>query len=181
MIWIPATIMFFAYTMIWFKLRKASKAFPYLSQQSRIARSRQKVIHMLFLLIIIELICWGPWQFFTLCEYITHKYYASNPPEVNRLFHIKTSQSVHHITLFQWWSEDSTLVKVLLDIKFYFIFFNSALNPFIYGYNNQTMQKAFRITFTCLFKDKVKISGLLQYSFLKLLYYQLRKYMHLRS
>ena len=82
MIWIPTAIMFFAYTLIWFKLRKASKAFPYLSNQSRIARSRQKVIHMLFMLIIIELICWGPWQFWILCEYVIHKYYSSNVPGV---------------------------------------------------------------------------------------------------
>ena len=29
------------------------------------------------------------------------------------------------------------------------------MNPLAYGYGNQTMQKAFRITFTCLFKEKV--------------------------
>ena len=89
MIWIPTTIMFFAYTWIWFKLRKASKAFPYLSHQSRIARSRKKVIHMLFMLIIIELICWGPWQFWIICEYIIHKYYSSIPPGVRfNLFNV---------------------------------------------------------------------------------------------
>ena len=92
MIWIPTAIMFFAYTLIWFKLRKASKAFPYLSNQSRIARSRQKVIHMLFMLIIIELICWGPWQFWILCEYIIHKYYSSNVPGVRfNLFNVLNS------------------------------------------------------------------------------------------
>ena len=80
MIWIPTLIMCFAYTLIWFEFRKASKAFPYLSQQSRITRSRQKVIKMLFALIIVELICWGPWQFFTIWQYIiTH---SNNVPDV---------------------------------------------------------------------------------------------------
>ena len=80
MIWIPTIIMCFAYTLIWFEFRKASKAFPYLSQQSRITRSRQKVIKMLFALIIVELICWGPWQFFTIWQYIiTH---SNNVPDV---------------------------------------------------------------------------------------------------
>ena len=82
-IWFPTAMMFFAYTLIWWKLKKASKAFPYLSQPSRIARSRQKVIHMLLLLIIVELICWGPWQFFILCEYVKHHYFEPQTfPEV---------------------------------------------------------------------------------------------------
>ena len=72
MIWIPTILMIFAYNMISFKLRVSLKAFPYLSQQSRIARSRQKVIQMLFVLIIIELICWAPWQIYTLIQFIFH-------------------------------------------------------------------------------------------------------------
>ena len=44
---------------------------------------------------------------------------------------------------------------IVHDVKFYFIFANSALNPIIYGYCTETMRKAFRITFTCFFKDKV--------------------------
>ena len=69
-IWIPTIMMIFGYTKIWLKLRKSFKAFPYLSQQSRIARSRRKVIQMLFVLIIIELICWTPWQIYILIEFI---------------------------------------------------------------------------------------------------------------
>ena len=36
------------------------------------------------------------------------------------------------------------------------VFLNSAINPFTYGYGNETMQKAFRITFPFLYKDKPK-------------------------
>ena len=78
MIWIPIVIMCFAYTMIWLKVRKASKAFPYLSQQSRIARSRLKVIQMLFVLIIIELICWSPWQLVVIFDFILYPNYDLN-------------------------------------------------------------------------------------------------------
>ena len=56
------------------------------------------------------------------------------------------------IRIFQWWNK---IQPGFRESRYWFIFFNSALNPFIYGYNNQTMQKAFRITFTCIFKDKV--------------------------
>ena len=80
-IWIPTIFMIFAYTTISFKLRQSLKAFPYLSQQSRIARSRQKIIQMLFILIIIELICWGPWQFFILCEFIFQRIYDQSDLE----------------------------------------------------------------------------------------------------
>ena len=36
------------------------------------------------------------------------------------------------------------------------IFLNSAINPLAYGYGNETMQKAFRITFPFFFKGKPK-------------------------
>jgi hypothetical protein len=78
MIWIPTILMIFAYNMISFKLRLSLKAFPYLSQQSRIARSRQKVIQMLFVLIIIELICWAPWQIYILIQFIFYRIYPTD-------------------------------------------------------------------------------------------------------
>ena len=151
-------MMFSGYTTIWLKLRQSFKAFPYLSQQSRIARSRQKVIKMLFVLIIIELICWAPWQIYIIIEFIfRHLFDVSDTgilpyPEV-RFFSWIILEILLNIRIFQWWS--NYLQPGLDDVKYWFIFFNSALNPFIYGYNNQTMQKAFRITFTCIFKDKV--------------------------
>ena len=37
--------------------------FGVFSEQSRIARSRNKVIRMLFVLFLVQVICWGPWQF----------------------------------------------------------------------------------------------------------------------
>ena len=85
-IWIPTIFMIVAYNTISFKLRQSLKAFPYLSQQSIIARSRQKVIQMLFLLIIIELICWGPWQFFILCEFIFQRIYDQSDLENGEVF-----------------------------------------------------------------------------------------------
>ena len=78
-IWIPTIMMIFGYTTIWLRLRQAFKAFPYLSQQSRIARSRKKVIQMLFVLIIIELICWAPWQIYILIQFIFHRIYPIDP------------------------------------------------------------------------------------------------------
>ena len=78
-IWIPTIMMIFGYTTIWLKLRQSFKAFPYLSQQSRIARSRKKVIQMLFVLIIIELICWAPWQIYILIQFIFHRIYPIDP------------------------------------------------------------------------------------------------------
>jgi hypothetical protein len=60
-----------------------------------------------------------------------------------------------HLKSFFKSTEWKDIEPIIHDIKFYFIFANSALNPFIYGYCNETMRKAFRITFTCLFKEKV--------------------------
>ena len=77
-IWIPTIMMIFGYTTIWLKLRQSFKAFPYLSQQSRIARSRKKVIQMLFVLIIIELICWAPWQIYILIQFIFYRIYPTD-------------------------------------------------------------------------------------------------------
>ena len=52
-----------------------------------------------------------------------------------------------------YWSQHIT--PVVTPLKFYMVFLNSAINPFTYGYGNETMQKAFRITFPFLYKDKV--------------------------
>jgi hypothetical protein len=43
---------------------------------------------------------------------------------------------------------------VLHDVKYYFVFGGSMLNPILYGYNNVTMRKAFKITFPFLFREK---------------------------
>lgn len=69
-IWIPSIIMLITYAFIINKLRKSIKSFPYLSVQSRLARSRKKVIQMLIILIITELVCWAPWQFQTVVDFI---------------------------------------------------------------------------------------------------------------
>lgn len=46
---------------------------------------------------------------------------------------------------------------IIHDTKFFFIFFNSALNPIVYGYYSDTMRKAFRLTFPWMFKNKVAL------------------------
>ena len=69
MVWIPTSIMLVSYVIIWFKLRHSLKAFPYLSIQSRVARSRRKIIHMLLILFLLELVCWAPWQFYLVFDY----------------------------------------------------------------------------------------------------------------
>ena len=45
---------------------------------------------------------------------------------------------------------------IMFDLKYYFVFAGSALNPILYGYGNENMRKAFRITFTWLYREKVK-------------------------
>jgi hypothetical protein len=40
---------------------------------------------------------------------------------------------------------------LLHDLKFYFVFTGSAVNPVLYGYCHHTIRKAFRATFGCLF------------------------------
>ena len=73
-VWIPTIIMLITYGFIFNKLTKSIKSLPYLSIQSRIARSRRKVMQMLFILLMLELICWAPWQVFTLYDWITDYY-----------------------------------------------------------------------------------------------------------
>ena len=74
MIWIPFIILSIAFIFIWIKMRQSLKIFPYLSVPSRIIRSRQKAIRMLFILNMVHLICWSPWQFYTITNYISDFY-----------------------------------------------------------------------------------------------------------
>ena len=81
MIWFPLVIMITSFGFIYYKLKKSLKAFPYLSHQSKVARSRKKVIHMLLILIIIEIICWSPWQSWIIFQYHYWINYSSATPE----------------------------------------------------------------------------------------------------
>ena len=72
MIWLPLMIMLTSFVFIYQKLSKSTKAFPYLSVQSKVARSRKKVIGMLLILIIIEIICWAPWMLWIIFQYINY-------------------------------------------------------------------------------------------------------------
>ena len=86
MIWFPLVIMITSFGFIYYKLRKSLKAFPYLSHQSKVARSRKKVIHMLLMLIIIEIICWSPWQSWIIYQFnywIKYKDHPNDIPDVN--------------------------------------------------------------------------------------------------
>ena len=83
MVWIPTSIMLISYVIIWFKLRHSLKAFPYLSIQSRVARSRKKIIHMLLILFLLELVCWAPWQFYLVFDYHVWKSKQSGVPNEN--------------------------------------------------------------------------------------------------
>ena len=53
------------------------------------------------------------------------------------------------------WETWKTAQPIIHDIKYYFVFLNSALNPFLYGYCSDTLRKAFRLTYPWLYKDKV--------------------------
>lgn len=61
--------------------------------------------------------------------------------------------------LFQSFDADSVYTHVigpiLYDVKYFFVFTGSALNPILYGYRSDTMRKAFKLTFPCFFKKKV--------------------------
>ena len=74
LIWLPSASMGIGFVVIWYRLRQSKKAFPYMSVQSRIARSRRKVINMLGFLLALELICWFPWMMFTIIESIVFYY-----------------------------------------------------------------------------------------------------------
>ena len=133
-VWIPTLLMLASYSYIMNVLRKSTKAFPYLSNQSRIVRSRRKLIRMLFILMIVQLICWAPWQASVIVPF-------------------------HNLNVSKWYFYDHywypKIQPILFNVKYYFTFANSALNPIIYGLGNENMQKAFRITFPFFFKGKV--------------------------
>ena len=82
MIWFPLVIMITSFGFIYYKLKKSLKAFPYLSHQSKVARSRKKVIHMLLMLIIIEIICWSPWQSWIIFQFHLWNNYNETPEDI---------------------------------------------------------------------------------------------------
>ncbi|TRY80329.1 hypothetical protein TCAL_10176 [Tigriopus californicus] len=134
LVWIPTIVMVVCYFLIFKQLNASKNKFPYMSAQSRVARSRQKVIQTLVFLLVVQIISWFPWQFFTL--YDAFVLYLNNGSF--------DADSVYtHI-----------IGPILYDVKYYFVFTGSALNPILYGYRSDTMRKAFKLTFPCFFKKK---------------------------
>ena len=151
-------IMLMTYSFIIIKLRKSIKSFPYLSVQSRLARSRKKVIQMLILLLITELVCWAPWEFQIVFDFV---YYKQRWPEIVSLIcwiignHFLKYDIFLNVKIKDYNNWVKNVQKTLYDVKYFFMFTHSALNPLIYGYGNENMRKAFKITFPFLFKEKV--------------------------
>ena len=75
MVWVPLLVMTATFIVIWVKIRHSFKSFQYSSYQSSNARSRKKVIRMLLFLIVMELICWAPWAFFIISDFIIYQFY----------------------------------------------------------------------------------------------------------
>eukprot|EP00095_Tigriopus_kingsejongensis_P009259 maker-scaffold922_size80897-snap-gene-0.23 protein:Tk09259 transcript:maker-scaffold922_size80897-snap-gene-0.23-mRNA-1 annotation:"PREDICTED: uncharacterized protein LOC100214701" len=134
LVWVPTIIMVVSYALIFYHLRVSMQKFPYMSAQSQAMRSRQKVIRTLCLLLGVQIVSWFPWQFFTLYDsFVLFQNNGSFDPD---------SIYTHKIG------------PILYDIKYYFVFMGSALNPILYGYRSAFMRRAFMVTFPCLFKRK---------------------------
>lgn len=134
LVWIPTIVMVVCYFLIFKQLNASKNRFPYMSAQSRVTRSRQKVIQTLVFLLLVQIISWFPWQFFTL--YDAFVIYLNNGSF--------DADSVYtHV-----------IGPILYDVKYFFVFTGSALNPILYGYRSDTMRKAFKLTFPCFFKKK---------------------------
>ena len=99
MIWLPLMIMLTSFVFIYQKLSKSIKAFPYLSVQSKVARSRKKVIGMLLILIVIEIICWAPWMLWITFQYInfikSEKSHVNNQKVIIKSLKKRVFVSVH--------------------------------------------------------------------------------------
>ena len=106
---------------------------------------------MLFILMIVQLICWAPWQAAVIVPF--HKHVIGQPWDFYDNY---------------WYPK---IQPVLFNVKYFFTFANSALNPIIYGLGNENMQKAFRITFPFFFKGKVNYY--IQFHFQQITFYQL--------
>jgi len=129
-VWIPSLIMLSSFGFLFYKLKRSVRMFPYLSEQSRVVRIRSQVIRMLFVLMLFNLVCWAPWQAYTMFyQKDEAKPLTNDEREAQQIFH---------------------------DVKFYLIFFNCAVNPYIYGYWNSNMRKAFRLTYPWIFGNQPK-------------------------
>ena len=86
---------------------------------------------MTFVLMVVHFICWAPWQ-----ASVIVPYYSVN----------------HHPWDFYdnyWYPK---IQPVLFNVKYFFTFANSALNPMIIFGLDENIQKAFRKTFPFFFK-----------------------------
>ena len=112
---------------------------------------------MLLMLIIIEIICWSPWQSWIIFQFNYWNNYKDHPEDIPDVIDFFDKLVIYLSDFyFQFavtWNQN--VEPVLSVLRYYMVFLNSAINPLAYGYGNETMQKAFRITFPFLFKGQV--------------------------
>ena len=112
---------------------------------------------MLLMLIIIEIICWSPWQSWIIFQFNYWNNYKDHPEDIPDVIDFFDKLVIYLSDFcFQFavtWNQN--VEPVLSVLRYYMVFLNSAINPLAYGYGNETMQKAFRITFPFFFKGKV--------------------------
>ena len=89
---------------------------------------------MLFVLMVVQLICWTPWQASVIVPY----YHNTHAPDQPWDFYDNI-----------WYPK---IQPVLFNVKYFFTFANSALNPMIIFGLDENTQKAFRKTFPFFFK-----------------------------
>ncbi|XP_060578178.1 neuropeptide FF receptor 2-like isoform X2 [Ruditapes philippinarum] len=122
MFFIPIVVMLFAYTLILVKLliRKRPGTVITVTKQAQ-DRSRKKVIRMLVAVLAVFIICWTPQQSFLLWDIYRDK--------------------------------SEKLQEYVLRTKYaavYIAYFNSAINPILYGGFNENFRKGFNDAFHCI-------------------------------
>ncbi|XP_017476799.1 PREDICTED: neuropeptide FF receptor 2 [Rhagoletis zephyria] len=126
MVWLPLSVMLICYTAIFFKLDRYEKRV--LNREHPLSVSyKKKVAKTLFIVVLVFIAFRLP---FTLLVILRDQYVTNTDTAVNSSF------------------------RILLYISQFLMFLNAAVNPLIYGFNNDNFKRAYDQTPLCCCKRR---------------------------
>ncbi|KAJ8916121.1 hypothetical protein NQ315_004488 [Exocentrus adspersus] len=126
LVWLPLTIQLICYASILIKLNKYEKILQRKLQQNHVSY-KKRAAKMMFVVIITFMICRLP---FTVLIIYRH--------QLLKVKKLSTSNDVKN--------QVNGIYHTLWFTSKFLIFLNAAINPFIYGVNNDKFQRAFKTT-----------------------------------
>ncbi|XP_042858338.1 substance-K receptor-like [Penaeus japonicus] len=127
--WLPLAVMLACYTLIFINFNKYKNKVRG-REHPAILRMKARTVRMMFVVVMLFVACWTPLQVVTLARNAFVEENGSLKKDLAETY------------------------NTLMSVCQYMMYINPAVNPIVYALMHHNFKRAFRVTFTCVFKRK---------------------------